>query len=92
LALSEQIGFGAAYAIAATGVVTMIAGYAAAVLATWRGGLVLGGALGAVYLLLYGLVVSEQYGLLMGALSLMMVVGLLMYLTRRIDWYSYARA
>lgn len=92
LALSEQIGFGLAYVIAATAVVLMIAGYAAAVLATWRGGLTLGVILGAVYGLLYGLVVSEQYGLLMGALSLLAVVGLLMYLTRRIDWYAYARA
>lgn len=91
LALSEQVGFAPAYALAAGAVVLMIAGYAAAVLATWRGGMMLGGVLAAVYALLYGLVVSEQYGLLIGSLALLMVVGLLMYLTRRIDWYSYSR-
>jgi inner membrane protein len=91
LALSEQVGFAAAYAAAAGAVVLMIAGYAAAVLATWRAGAVLGAVLAAVYALLYFLVSSEAYSLLTGALALLGVVGLLMFLTRRVDWYAYAR-
>ncbi len=46
--------------------------------------------LAVVYALLYGLVVSEDYSLLMGALALLVVVAALMYLTRRVDWYAYA--
>ena len=49
---------------------------------------VLGATMAAVYGLLYALVVSEQYSLLVGALVLLGVVGLLMYLTRRVDWYA----
>ncbi|MEO8673721.1 MAG: cell envelope integrity protein CreD [Tahibacter sp.] len=92
LALSEQIGFGAAYAVAATAVVLMIGGYAGAVLATRGAGLWLGSVLAVVYALLYGLVVSEQYSLLIGACALLIVVALLMYLTRRVDWYAYSRS
>ena len=36
------------------------------------------------------LIATEPYALLIGALVLLVTVGLLMYLTRRIDWYDYA--
>ena len=92
LGLSEQIGFGPAYAIAAACVVAMVGGYAGVVLATRRAGLTLGALLALIYALLYGLVVSEDYALLMGSLALLGVVAVLMYLTRRVDWYALAPA
>ena len=92
LALSEQIGFGGAYLVAAAAVVLLVGGYAAAVLRARRAGIVLGATLALVYALLYGLVMSEQYSLLMGAVALLAMVGALMYLTRRVDWYTYAPA
>lgn len=92
LALSEQVGFGAAYVIAAAAVALIVGGYAAAVLRARRAGLLLGGVLGLVYAMLYGLIAAEQYALLVGALVLLVTVALLMFLTRRIDWYAYAPA
>ncbi|MDE2155935.1 MAG: cell envelope integrity protein CreD [Xanthomonadaceae bacterium] len=89
LALSEQIGFGAAYALAAAAVVAIVGGYAMAVLRARRAGLLLGGVLGLIYTVLYGLIAAEQYALLIGALVLLAMVALMMYLTRRIDWYAY---
>lgn len=88
LALSEQVGFGWAYLAAAIATVVLIGGYAAAVLAQRRAGLLLGGLLGLIYALLYGLVRSEDYALLMGSLALLATVAALMALTRRIDWYT----
>jgi inner membrane protein len=90
LALSEQIAFGAAYAIAAAAVVLIVGGYAMAVLRARRAGATLGAVLALVYVMLYGLVAAEQYALLVGSLVLLATVALLMYLTRRIDWYAYA--
>jgi inner membrane protein len=92
LALSEQVGFAFAYLAAAASVVLLVSGYAAAVLRERRAGAMLGGVLALVYALLYGLVVSEQYSLLMGAIALLAVVGALMYLTRRVDWYAATAA
>jgi inner membrane protein len=92
LALSEQIGFGPAYALAAAAVVLLVGGYAMAVLRARRAGALLGGVLGLIYAMLYGLIAAEQYALLVGALALLVVVGLMMYLTRRIDWYAYGPA
>jgi inner membrane protein len=89
LALSEQIGFGPAYALAAAAVALLVGGYAMAVLRARRAGLLLGGVLGLIYAMLYGLIAAEQYALLIGALVLLAMVGLMMYLTRRIDWYAY---
>jgi inner membrane protein len=54
--------------------------------------LVLGAVLALVYALLYGLVVSEQYSLLIGSIALLAVVATLMYLTRKVDWYAYGAA
>jgi inner membrane protein len=92
LALSEQIGFGLAYAIAAACVVMMVGGYAAVVLVARRAGLMLGALLALIYALLYGLVASEDYALLMGSMALLAAVAGLMYLTRRVDWYALAPA
>jgi inner membrane protein len=89
LALSEQIGFGAAYALAAASVAIIVGGYAMAVLRARRAGLLLGGVLVLIYAMLYGLIAAEEYALLIGALVLLVVVALMMYLTRRIDWYAY---
>ncbi|HEY0198287.1 MAG TPA: inner membrane CreD family protein, partial [Rhodanobacter sp.] len=89
LALSEQIGFGAAYAAASAAVVLIVGGYATAVLNVRRAGLLLGGVLALIYAMLYGLIAAEQYALLIGAMVLLAMVALMMYLTRRIDWYAY---
>ncbi|WP_426702343.1 cell envelope integrity protein CreD [Rhodanobacter sp. Col0626] len=89
LALSEQIGFGPAYALAAAAVALIVGGYAMAVLRARRAGLLLGGVLGLIYAMLYGLIAAEQYALLIGAVVLLAMVALMMYLTRRIDWYAY---
>ena len=89
LALSEQVGFGPAYAVAATSAVFIVGGYAMAVLRARRAGLLLGGVLGLIYTMLYGLIAAEQYALLIGAMVLLVMVALMMYLTRRIDWYAY---
>jgi len=88
LALSEQIGFGPAYAVAAAAVVLIVGGYAMAALRARSAGLALGGVLTLVYAILYGLIGAEQYALLIGSVVLVAVIALLMYLTRRIDWYA----
>ncbi|HEX3894714.1 MAG TPA: cell envelope integrity protein CreD [Rudaea sp.] len=92
LALSEQTGFTAAYAAAALSVVLIVSSYAAAILHAWRAGAVLGATMTLVYVLLYGLIVSEQHSLLMGAIALLVTVATLMHLTRKVDWYSATAA
>ena len=69
---------------AATLMVTL---YASAVLRSWRRGLLLAPALAAAYGFLYATLQSEDFALLIGSLGLFVILGLVMVLTRRVDWY-----
>jgi inner membrane protein len=86
LSLSEHIGFGLAYAIAATGCAGLVAFYLAGVLGGWRRGLAFGAGLGGLYGVLYTLLQSEDYALLVGSALLFVVLAAVMALTRRVDW------
>ncbi len=92
LALSEQVGFGFAYLAAAVVMVGIIGGYAVAAARSRAAGVTLGALLALIYALLYGLVISEHYSLLIGAVALLVSIGALMYLTRRVDWYALGPA
>ena len=86
LALSEHLGFGLAYALAAGACVALIGHYLTGVLGGWRRGLGLAGLLAGLYGALYGLLQSEDYALLLGAVLLFVVLATTMVLTRRLDW------
>lgn len=88
LSLSEHIGFTAAYAVSAGACVALIGFYVSHVLRSAARGLGFGLGLTALYGLLYGLLSAEDYALLMGALLLFGVLGLVMVLTRQLDWYG----
>ena len=91
LALSEHIGFGAAYATGAGAAVAVVGGYAAAVLGSRRRAVALAALQSAAYAMFYLLVRSEDYALLLGATALFSVLALAMYLTRRTDWYALGK-
>ncbi len=86
LSVSEQIAFGAAYAVAASATVILIGAYSLAILGAARRALVLGLVLGGLYAYLYVLLQAEDYALLLGTLGLFAVLAMVMYVTRRIDW------
>jgi inner membrane protein len=87
LALSEHLGFGGAYALAALGCIGLIATYMGGVLGSRRRGLGFAALLGLLFALLFGLLQSEDYALLIGALALFAALATVMLLTRRLDWY-----
>lgn len=88
LALSEHTGFALAYLLGAGATVTLIAAYAAAILRRARWGALLFGCLGALYGYLYVILRAEDLALLLGALGLFTILALLMFLTRKFDWYE----
>lgn len=88
LALSEKIAFGAAYAVAASASVLLLAVYFSAVLQGWRRGVGLGAYVAVLHGALYGLLASEDNALLLGSLLLFGLLALLMLATRKVDWYA----
>ena len=87
IALSEHISFAVAYVTAAAALVLLIGIYIAGALRSSLRGAVAGVAMSGVYALLYALVLSEDYALLLGAIVLFVALAAVMLVTRRIDWY-----
>ncbi len=88
LALSEHLAFAVAYLVAAGALVALIGIYLAGVLRSRRLAGIAAAAIASVYGLLYLLVLSEQYALLLGALFVFAVLGTIMVVTRRFDWHA----
>jgi inner membrane protein len=88
LALAEQIGFGAAYALSAAASVALIGMYSGAVLGSMRRALPVSAMLAALYGYLYVTLQAEDYALLFGAAGSFAALTALMYLTRHIDWHT----
>lgn len=86
LSLSEHIGFGAAYLVAAGASTALISAYLSALQQGRAGRWIVPLALGALYGLLYGLLQSEDYALLMGSIALFGLLAALMLATRHLDW------
>jgi inner membrane protein len=88
ISVSEHVGFDLAYALAAGATTVLIAVYSVYVL----GGVMEGGLMGlglvALYGFLYLLLRLEDYALLAGSVGLFAMLALLMYATRRVNWYE----
>ncbi len=92
LALSEQVSFAVAYWSAALALVALMGAYLAGALRKRRRGAAAAAAMTGVYGVLYALVLSENYALLMGAIVLFAALGALMLVTRHVDWYASGAA
>ena len=88
IALSEHIAFTAAYSIAAVALAALIGVYIAGALRSRARGYGVGLAMSGVYALLYALVLSEDYALLLGALVLFAALAAVMLVTRKVEWYG----
>jgi len=88
LALAEHIGFLLAYVLATAALCILMSVYLAGGFRSARAGLVSGGIFAATYGLLYLLVSSENYALLVGSLALFTLLATTMFLTRKFDWYA----
>ena len=87
LALSERIAFFEAYAVAAVACVGLIGYYLRHVLAGWMRGAGFAGLLATLYAALYGLLISEDNAMVLGAGLLFLILAAIMVLTRKVDWY-----
>lgn len=90
LSLSEHASFPWAYLAAAVGVVALIGGYSWAVLRTGGRAGIVAAMLAGLYAFLYTLLQLSDYALLGGSIALFIILGLVMFATRRFDWYRLA--
>ncbi|MGI9232921.1 MAG: cell envelope integrity protein CreD [Woeseiaceae bacterium] len=90
LSLSEHVGFDAAYVLSACASTTLIAGYSAAILTSRMRASLMVGVLAALYVFLYMTLKAQSVALLAGSIGLWVALAVVMYLTRRINWYANA--
>ncbi len=88
VSLSEHAPFAIAYLVAAVACVSLVSYYLAYVLRGWRRAAAFGTKLATLYAALYGLLLSEDNALVMGAMLLFVILAAVMVVTRRVDWYA----
>ena len=88
LAISEHAGFDTAYVLSAGPTVALIAWYWQWVVQARRSATLMLAALVALYSYLYLLLRLEDYALLAGAVGVFAMLAGVMFLTRRVDWYT----
>ena len=88
LSLSEQVGFASAYWISAAIIIGMLSLYSLSMLKSRK----LAGFMLLFFVIIYGFIFvilrMEDLSLLVGSFGLVLVLGLCMYLSRKVDWYN----
>lgn len=88
LSLAEHTGFGIAYLVSVLASAGLITGYSLSILGTRKRAGLMMLVLGMLYGMLYMTLHAENYAMLAGSIALWVTLGLIMYLTRQIDWFS----
>jgi inner membrane protein len=88
LSLGEQIGFNLSYLVSGVAIVGLITGYVAGIFRHVKLTLILGICLVLLYAFLFILIQLKDYALLLGSIGLFIAMGLIMYTSRNVDWYS----
>lgn len=86
ISITEHSSFSLAYLIASVAVIAMIVLYSISFLKTKKFPMFIGLALGGLYSFLYVIIQLENYALLVGSIGLFIILGLVMYFSRKIDW------
>jgi inner membrane protein len=92
LSLSEHMHFNYAYILSAASVTLIISAYAKAIISNSRFALTILGILTILYCYLFIVLQLEDYALILGSIGLLIMLALVMYITRKINWYEIETA
>lgn len=86
ISITEHSSFTIAYIIAAISVIIMLILYSISVLKNKKFPLFIGAALTVLYSFIFVIIQLESYALLVGSIGLFLILGSVMYFSRKIDW------
>ncbi|RYJ44331.1 cell envelope integrity protein CreD [Flavobacterium beibuense] len=86
ISITEHSSFMLGYVIAAVAVVVMIGLYSLSILKNAKFPLFIAISLSALYSFIYVIIQLEDYALLVGSIGLFLILGAIMYFSRKIDW------
>lgn len=88
LSISEQIGFNLGYLISSGSVLFMVLFYSRTFLEKWSASFILTMILAASFGFIFILMQLESFALLAGSVGLFVVLAMVMFFTRKINWYK----
>jgi inner membrane protein len=88
LSISEQINFAIAYLIASIATISLITAYVHSIFKNKTQTGILFLLLSILYIFLYVILQLEDVALLIGSIGLFVILGIIMYLSRKIKWYK----
>jgi inner membrane protein len=91
LSISEHTTFNFAYLISGIATTLLITAYSRSVFKSNKLMILQGLILVVLYLFIFVILQLQDYALLMGNIGLFVVLAIVMYLSRKIDWYSYIK-
>lgn len=91
LSVSEYLNFNIAYTLAAAATVGLITLYTSGVFKQWRIAFAFGLVLSALYGFIFILIQLQDYALLFGSIGLFILLAIVMYYSRKIDWFNTAK-
>mgnify|MGYP002759892072 CR=1 FL=1 len=86
ISITEHSSFQIAYLIASISVIAMIVIYSVSILKNKKFPMFIGASLTALYSFIYVIIQLENYALLVGSIGLFLILGAVMYFSRKIDW------
>lgn len=88
LSISEHVAFNLAFILAALATLLLIAGYVKAILKSNALTFLLTGILLILYSFIFVIIQLQDFALLIGSIGIFIILGLVMYFSRKIDWYN----
>lgn len=88
IALSEHSFFYLSYFAAAVAIILLLTWYAAMIFRHRYRGIIAGFSVMLLYLYLYILLINQDYSLLIGSIGVFVILFLVMFITRKVDWYQ----
>ena len=90
LSISEHTSFLTAYLISSAATVILVSAYTKSMLKSLPVAAIVAAFLAFLYGFLYIILQLEDYALLMGSIGLFTILSVIMFITRKIDWYNLA--
>ena len=88
LSISEHFGYNVSYIISSLATVTLIGLYSTTFLPSIRLTLIFSAVLSIFYAFIFVIIQQQDYSLLIGSVGLFVIIGLLMFFSRNINWYK----
>lgn len=88
LSMSEHIGFNMAYLVASVLTITLVSGYMLGIIKRKKTAFIMVGLLSVLYIYVFILIQLETFALLAGSLGLFVILAMVMYFSKKIDWFN----